>query len=223
MNSSLAHDLTSVMRSPLLFWKRYSRIQLKRYQQEAALAILGALHHIHSAMHPLFGCAALGPRRAPTSMYNILMRSHHWSVPSLVLGIWLVGIVFPAIWLRQFSNTYRQIFDSLFGPEWVHIVMHLAIYAVLGILLMVVFRLPSTRKGLLQLALFILIAGVLQETFQAASQDVSLFQASILSAAAFDWVIDLSGGLLCFIILALARTLKSKANPNHYGPSPTNN
>jgi hypothetical protein len=163
------------------------------------------------------GVALSGRWLYRTVKYNILMRSR------LILCIWLIGIVFPAIWLRQFSNTYRQVFDSLFGPEWVHILMHLAIYAVLGILLMLVFQLPSTRKGLLQLAFFILIAGVLQETFQAASQGVSLFQASILGAAAFDWVIDLSGGFIGFTFLTLVRILKPRAVANDYRPSTSNN
>ena len=156
-------------------------------------------------------------------MYNSLMRTRCWSVPSLILGIWLVGIVFPAIWLRQFSNTYRLIFDRLFGPEWMHILMHLAIYAVLGILLMLVFRLRPTRKNLLQLALLILITGLLQEAFQAASQGMPLFQASILSAAAFDWVIDLSGGLLGFTLFALAHLLRPAASLPHSGPNGAHN
>ena len=144
--------------------------------------------------------------------YNILMCKR------LILGIWLVGTVFPAIWLRQFSNTYRRIFDHIFAHEWVHILMHMAIYAVLGIMLMLVFRLPSNSKGLLQVVLLILVAGVLQEAFQAASQGMPLFQDKILSAAAFDWVVDLSGGLSGFFFLSLARILKPGALYNHSGP-----
>ena len=130
-------------------------------------------------------------------MYNNRMRTR------LILGLWLIGVLFPAIWLRKFSTTYRQIFDTLFGTEWVHIAMHLMLYAVLAVLLISVLRLPLNRKGMFRLALSILAAGILQEIFQAISQGMPLLQVDTLRLALFDLGIDLSGGLVGAVILYL--------------------
>jgi hypothetical protein len=126
--------------------------------------------------------------------YNIRMRTR------LILGLWLLGILFPAIWLRQFFTGYRRVFDTLFGPEWMHIFMHLVLFSILGILLGMVFHLSFDRKGLFRLAVFILATGILQEAFQPLSQGISLFQSPILRAAGFDLVIDLAGGVLGLLI-----------------------
>ena len=69
--------------------------------------------------------------------YNIRMCKR------LILGIWLVGIVFPAIWLRQFSNTYRRVFDHLFAQSGCISSCTWQFMRCWASMLMLVFRLPS--------------------------------------------------------------------------------
>ncbi len=72
----------------------------------------------------------------------------------LILLAWLFGILFPMGWLRQFSPGFRQRFDAIFSPEWMHVVMHAFIFAVLVGLIFYVFDARLTRaSGLLALSL----------------------------------------------------------------------
>jgi len=52
----------------------------------------------------------------------------------ICLSLWLLGIMFPLAWLRSYSSAYRRSFDALFGAEWIHVMMHMALYAGLAVL-----------------------------------------------------------------------------------------
>jgi hypothetical protein len=55
--------------------------------------------------------------------------------------LWLAGILLPMAWFGRFSSSYRQAFNLIFSPQWMHIVMHAFLYAGLVVLFSPVFRL----------------------------------------------------------------------------------
>ena len=59
----------------------------------------------------------------------------------LFLIFWTVGMLLPMAWFVQVSPAAYRLFNTLFSPAWMHIVMHILLYAVLGVLLMQ--RLPG--------------------------------------------------------------------------------
>ena len=112
------------------------------------------------------------------------------------LLVWLFGLLFPLAWLGKFSDSYRQVFNAVFGAEWVHIAMHMALYAGLGILLTVALKLQPDRSGVLITLALALGVGVSQETIQLFSQGLALSQGKALSLAIFDLGVDLVGSSL---------------------------
>jgi len=121
----------------------------------------------------------------------------------LGLILWLLGLLFPLAWLRQFSTAYRRSFDVIFGPEWVHVILHVALYAVLGILLGRVLRISLDRGGILLVLAIVFGTGILQEFFQLFSQGIDPFMRTAQARAGFDLGVDLAGGLLGLGVLAL--------------------
>jgi VanZ family protein len=82
------------------------------------------------------------------------------------------------------------VFDAVFSPDWVHVVMHFVLFAGLTVLL---FPALFPRFGFKSLAMVLLIGlavGIFQEGFQALS-----LQSGSLSAAIFDLGVDLAGSL----------------------------
>ncbi len=118
---------------------------------------------------------------------------------SLILLAWLAGILFPMAWLGNFWPAYRRLFDAVFSPDWVHVVMHFVLFAGLAVLLL---QALFPRFGFKSLAMALLIGlavGMFQEGFQALS-----LQSGSLQAAKFDLGVDLSGslaGITVFIAL----------------------
>ena len=84
----------------------------------------------------------------------------------LFLLIWLLGILFPMAWLGGFSAGYRRVFNTIFSPEWMHWLMHAALYAGLAILLVVVFGLSVNRRSVQLVLGIVLLVGLLQEGMQ---------------------------------------------------------
>jgi hypothetical protein len=82
------------------------------------------------------------------------------------LLFWLLGILFPMAWLGNFSKSYRQIFNTIFAPEWMHWLMHAALYAGLAILLVLVFTLPLNRRTVVLVLGIVLVVGLIQEGMQ---------------------------------------------------------
>ena len=120
----------------------------------------------------------------------------------LILIAWIVGILFPFGWLARYSDAYRRAFDALFGPPWMHVLMHAAIYAVLAYLLagLVLRRRPSgtclRRLGLLFAVILVIAVG--QEGFQL------WFKGQLLGAGEwFDVAVDVAGAFLGFAVFAL--------------------
>jgi hypothetical protein len=84
----------------------------------------------------------------------------------LLLVLWLLGILFPMAWLGNFSTSYRRVFNAIFTPEWMHWLMHAALYAGLVILLVGGFRLPLDRRTVLFVLAVVLLVGLIQEGMQ---------------------------------------------------------
>ena len=69
-------------------------------------------------------------------------------------------------WLGNFSQQYRQAFNALFAPEWMHWLMHAALYAGLTVLLVLVFDLSLNRRTALLVFGIVLLVGLIQEGMQ---------------------------------------------------------
>ena len=88
------------------------------------------------------------------------MRSRPW-----VILLWVLGILFPMAVLGRAWPAWGRIFDALFAPAWMHLVMHALLYAVLGFLLAQWRRPDSPHRAALLVALAFLV-GVCQEAIQ---------------------------------------------------------
>jgi hypothetical protein len=102
-----------------------------------------------------------------------------------LLILLVAGTLFPAAWLRDFSPTYRRVFDALFHPVWVHVLLHTLTFA--GLVFLFYAIVPSTRKFWRMLILVLIIA-VLQEGFQAITSTL-FYPGGVL----FDLGVDLFG------------------------------
>jgi hypothetical protein len=132
------------------------------------------------------------------------MRKRIW------LLLWVVGIIFPLAGLGQVSPRFQRAFNNIFGPNWVHVVMHALLFAGLVVLLLVAFGLkPGWRTAGLALLAILLVAG-LQEGLQAFSQGIFLF-----AGAAYDFGVDLLGGSTGYTLYHLlsSRNFANRQNP----------
>ena len=93
------------------------------------------------------------------------MKQQRW-LPWLIL-IWVVGMLFPFGWLRQFSSRYRQLFDGIFSPEWMHILMHSALYAGLAVFLSMLWPPAQGSRQIQKILLVVLSVALFQELFKA--------------------------------------------------------
>ena len=130
----------------------------------------------------------------------------------LLLG-WIVGILFPFGWLCVYSDTYRQVFDTVFGPLWMHIVMHALLYCTLAYVLATFLlgdRFPQESLHHLGLLLLvILVIALLQEGLQL------LYQGRLPGADEWrDMAVDLAGGLLGIVLFWLrAKKVSQQLHP----------
>ncbi len=109
---------------------------------------------------------------------------------NLFLVFWIIGILMPMAWLLRPSPVAYRIFNTLFSPAWMHILMHSLLFAVLGALLMQ--RLSGTPARRVGLTLtLVLAAAILQEGFQLLSRQSVLHPDNL-----FDITVDMLGGLL---------------------------
>ncbi len=122
----------------------------------------------------------------------------------LFLILWTVGILTPMAWLVRPSPMAFRLFNTLFSPAWMHIVMHILLFAVLGFLLMQ--RLPCTlaRRIGFTLAL-VLAAAILQEGFQLLSRQAVLHPDNL-----FDIGVDMLGGVLGALAALAVRKIKTE-------------
>ncbi len=105
--------------------------------------------------------------------------------------LWLIGILFPMAFLGSLWPAFGKVFNAVFAPGWMHILMHGLLYAGLGFLLAVWIR-PISAKYLLALAGVIFLVGCLHEALQ-------LLTAGIwpgLLPELYDLLVDVSGAAL---------------------------
>ena len=123
---------------------------------------------------------------------------------NLFLILWTLGILMPMAWLVRPSPMAYRLFNTLFSPAWMHIVMHTLLFAVLGALLMQ--RLSGTfaRRIGFTLAL-VLGAAILQEGFQLLSRQSVLHPDNL-----FDIGVDMLGGLLGAMAALAVRKIANK-------------
>ena len=118
---------------------------------------------------------------------------------NLFLVFWIVGILMPMAWLVRPSPVAYRIFNTLFSPAWMHILMHTLLFAVLGTLLMQ--RLSGTPARRVGLTLtLVLAAAILQEGFQLLSRQSILHPDNL-----FDIGVDMLGGLLGVLAVLTVR------------------
>jgi VanZ family protein len=91
-----------------------------------------------------------------------------------LLVLWLIGIIFPMAWLGRFSSRYHEVFNTIFSPEWMHWVMHAALYTGLVVLVMFNLGLPPGLKTLGWVLLITLGVGIIQEGLQLLSAGQTL-------------------------------------------------
>jgi hypothetical protein len=114
----------------------------------------------------------------------------------ITIGLWVACILFPLAWLGTLSPASKEFIDWIMTPEWLHITMHLIIFAGLVILIMINQRRAGKEISFTALILIILAVGVIQELLQYASDENPVSLARTLSDSAFDLMIDLAGGML---------------------------
>lgn len=116
----------------------------------------------------------------------------------LFLIFWILGILFPMAWFMRTSPLAYRLFNTLFSPAWMHIVMHTLLFAVLGAFLMhsTFGRLPRALGIGFVLALVLSVA-LLQESIQLYSGQRAPHADNL-----FDIGVDMLGGLLG-VLLAL--------------------
>lgn len=117
----------------------------------------------------------------------------------LFLVFWTIGILMPVAWLVRPSPVAYRIFNTLFSPAWMHILMHSLLFAVLGALLMQSLSGTLARRVGLTLAL-VLVAAILQEGFQLLSRQSVLHLDNL-----FDITVDMLGGLLGVLAVLTVR------------------
>ena len=112
------------------------------------------------------------------------------ALQTLIL-LWLIGILFPMAFLGNLWPAFGKVFNAVFAPGWMHLLMHALLYAVLGFLLAIWIR-PISAKHFLSLAGVIFLVGCLHETLQ-------LLTAGTwpgLLPELYDLMVDVSGATL---------------------------
>ncbi len=87
----------------------------------------------------------------------------------VVLFLWVAGILLPMACLALFSPISARIFGFLFGPLWVHVLMHALLFAVLGWLACEVLKRVGrvvSHVGLPAALLAVVVVALLQEGIQ---------------------------------------------------------
>ncbi len=124
----------------------------------------------------------------------------------IILAAWCLAIIVPTALFGRYSPAIRRAFNSIFSPPWVHVLMHLALFAVLVVILFRALSLPLTWRTMLIVSGVIIGVGLLQEVFQAIEQGYFL----PLGALA-DLAVDLSGGVIGMVIIYGLTAAKSRA------------
>ncbi len=124
----------------------------------------------------------------------------------ILLAVWCLGIIIPTAVFARYSPAIRRTFNSIFSPPWVHVLMHLALFAVLVVILVRVFALPLRWRSILFATGVIIGVGLLQEGFQAVEQGYLLPYGALA-----DLGVDYVGGLVGMLIIYGLTPAKSRA------------
>ena len=122
-----------------------------------------------------------------------------------LLGLWLAGILFPLGRLGNYSAQFRRAFDTAFGAETMHVVMHFILYMGLVLIVFWVSHAQLTLRFLIVAPALVLLVGLAQELFQAWSNDHFL-----LGPLAYDLGVDLTGGFMGLALVAAWEKLKKR-------------
>ena len=83
-----------------------------------------------------------------------------------ILG-WALLIVLPAAWIVRINPNLDRWFNTFFAPEYMHIILHILLFLVLGFVFpWVIFENQKTSKALLFTLLLVFILACFQEFFQ---------------------------------------------------------
>jgi VanZ family protein len=83
----------------------------------------------------------------------------------LWLILWIAGILFPMEFLARVWPAFGGICNTIFAPDWMHIIMHRLLYGALVFLLAQAIP-PVSSKAMLALVGLDLLVGFLQEGLQ---------------------------------------------------------
>jgi hypothetical protein len=124
----------------------------------------------------------------------------------LLLLAWILAVIIPTSLLRRVSPGFRNAFDTLFAPTWLHVLLHCVLFAGLVVLLAYSFYIRVSWQTALILFGVVLGVGLLQEGFQALEQGYFIFR-----GASADVGVDLVGGLIGLALLYGLEVAKSRA------------
>ena len=131
----------------------------------------------------------------------------------VILILWFFGILFPLAWLGRFSQTYHQVFNQIFEPEWMHIGMHVLLYSGFSLLIDFAFGLQCNWRSFLRIILIIIFVGIFQEGIQFISQGRLAVSHLALDFAFFDLIVDILGGVIGFMLAVGLQRNKRKVFP----------
>jgi hypothetical protein len=141
------------------------------------------------------------------------MRKRHLRI---IILLWVIGILFPMAFLGKLWPAFGIFFNSIFASNWMHILMHGLLYAMLGFLLTTLVG-PSTPKAIPLLLGSCLLVGVLHEGMQ-------LWAAQMwpgLGPELFDLGVDLIGSAAGIgLARSIQRRTASKAAEQEQGRTP---
>lgn len=112
------------------------------------------------------------------------MRKPFWIA---VIIIWIVGILFPTAWFSNQFGVAGELFNRVFAPQWMHVVMHAGLYAVLMILLSYIGN-QKYSISVYKLWIMIGLIAFIQEILQ-----TILAERTFSYDEVFDIFVDLSG------------------------------
>jgi hypothetical protein len=100
----------------------------------------------NQVLHHDFIWAAIWPPRSVK-----YLRKRLWLI------FWLLGILFPMAFLGTIWPAFGYLYNAVFAPGWMHVIMHTFLYAVLGILLSYWFKSLSIRSVVIVIGLAFLV------------------------------------------------------------------
>jgi len=105
-----------------------------------------------------------------------------------------MGILFPMAWFSEQISSISVLFNGFFSQQWVHIVMHTSLYAILMVFLCFLGN-QMYKKDVYIVWIFIGVIALAQEMLQ-----IILAGRGFTEHEIFDLGIDLSGAVFGFAI-----------------------